>query len=110
MEVVLSETHLVCLPSSYGEGVPKILIEAAASGRPIVATDIPGCRVAVEDGISGVLVAQQDPQALADALRALIENPSLRAKMGKAGRALAESKFDECKTAAATVHVYEELV
>lgn len=110
MEVVLSESHVVCLPSSYGEGVPKILLEAAASARPIVATDIAGCREAVEDRVSGLLVPPQDPPALADALRWLIEDRDLRTRMGGAGRALAEAKFDERNTAAATVHVYEELV
>jgi glycosyltransferase involved in cell wall biosynthesis len=109
MESVLAESHVVCLPSTYGEGVPKILLEAAASGRPIITTNIAGCREAVDDGVSGLLVPPDDPAALASALAKLIDDPQLRAKMGAASRKLAEEKFDDRATAAKTLVVYDEL-
>ena len=109
MEAVLAQCNIVCLPSTYGEGVPKILLEAAASARPIVTTDIPGCRDAIEDGVSGSLVPPGDPDSLADALRTLIADPEKRAKMGAAGRRLAEQKFDDRTTATMTTQVYDEL-
>jgi len=92
MPAVYRECHVVCLPS-YREGMPKALLEAAACGRPIVTTDVPGCRDCVEPGVSGLLVPARDPGALADALASLIAEPSLRASMGRAGRARAEREF-----------------
>ena len=86
---LLAESHIVCLPSFYGEGIPRILIEAAACGRPIVTTDSPGCREAARDGRSGLLVPPRDAGALAAALAALLEDAPRRAAMGAAGRALA---------------------
>jgi glycosyltransferase involved in cell wall biosynthesis len=109
MDGVLAQSNIVCLPSTYGEGVPKILLEAAASARPIVTTDIAGCRDAIENGISGLLVPPGDTDSLADALRTLLADPEKRRKMGAAGRRLAEQKFDDRTTAAMTVQVYEEL-
>ncbi len=88
MPALLQAAHIVVLPSYYGEGVPRILIEAAVVGRPIVASDIPGCRVVVQHGVNGLLVPPRDPEALAAALQRLLSDPSLRANMGKAGRAL----------------------
>src|SRR5690606_34931013 len=64
MPKVLAQAHVVCLPS-YGEGVPKVLLEAAAAGRPIVSTDVPGCREVVEPGLNGLLVPPRDGAALA---------------------------------------------
>src|SRR5262249_40107504 len=74
----MAQSHLVCLPSYYGEGVPRVLLEAAASGRPIVTTDSPGCREVVRDGENGLLVPARDAEALARALAQLIENGPLR--------------------------------
>ena len=67
MPRVLAESHIVCLPSFYGEGIPKCLIEAAASGRPIVTTDMPGCREIVHHGDNGYLVPARNAAALAEA-------------------------------------------
>jgi len=92
MPAVLRESHVVCLPS-YREGMPKALLEAAAAGRPVVTTDVPGCRDCVEPGVSGLLVPARDAGALADALAALLADPSRRASMGRAGRARAERDF-----------------
>ena len=60
---VYAQCHIVCLPTTYGEGIPRALIEAAASGRPIVATDVPGCRDIVQNEYNGFLVPPNDPGA-----------------------------------------------
>lgn len=109
MDTVLSSSSIVCLPSSYGEGVPKILLEAAAVGRPIVATDIPGCREAVRHGLTGFLTAPADQDALVVAIQKLLEDPGLRAQMGRAGRLLAEKAFDDQSIGRQTLRVYEGL-
>jgi glycosyltransferase involved in cell wall biosynthesis len=92
MAGLYARCHIVCLPS-YHEGVPKVLLEAAACGRPAVATDIAGCRRVVEPGRSGLLVPPRDATALAAALAELIRRPDLRRAFGDRARALAESTF-----------------
>jgi glycosyltransferase involved in cell wall biosynthesis len=92
MAGLLSRAHLVCLPS-YREGLPKSLIEAAAAGRPIVTTDVPGCRDVVRDGYNGILVPARDSEALAEALARLIGSPAVRREMGRNGRARAIQEF-----------------
>jgi len=104
-----AQAHVVTLPSYYGEGLPKTLIEAAACGRPIVTTDHPGCRDAIEDGVTGLLVPVRDAGALADALQRLIENPEERRAMGRAGRELAEREFAIEKVLDAHMAIYDEL-
>lgn len=108
MPKVFSDSHIVCLPS-YREGLPKVLIEAAACGRPIVATDVPGCREIVLHGKNGLLVPMRNSVALADALERLIEDPSLRHKMGINGRELAVSEFSVEKVISQTLALYQEL-
>jgi len=103
-----SASHVICLPS-YGEGLPKSLIEAAACGRPVVTTDTPGCRAAVEPGLTGLLVPVGDTRALADAIQRLLENPTERRLMGRKGRELAEREFAIHKIVAAHLAVYREL-
>jgi glycosyltransferase involved in cell wall biosynthesis len=97
---------IAVLPSTYGEGVPKALLEAAACARPIVATDIPGCREVVRSGQTGTLVPPRDVSRLAAALAALAGDPARRASMGRAGRALVERDFAEEKIARETLAVY----
>ena len=109
MPDVLAQSHIVCLPSAYGEGVPRVLIEAAACGRPCVATDIPGCRDVVRAGVSGILVPPGDSQALGAALKRLIQQPKLRAQMGKAARRIAEADFDVRDVARETAKIYADL-
>jgi len=89
---IFAMSHIVVLPS-YGEGLPKVLVEAAACGRPVVTTDIPGCREAIAPDQSGLLVPPRDARALADAIKQLIENADLRLRMGRAGRRFAERHF-----------------
>jgi glycosyltransferase involved in cell wall biosynthesis len=109
MTDVLAQSQIVCLPSTYGEGIPKILLEAAASGRAIVTTNIAGCRESVADGISGFLVQPGNVSLLAAKLRTLIDDPGLAAQMGREGRKLAEEKFDVRQIVSATLKVYGEL-
>lgn len=87
------QANIVCLPS-YREGLPKSLLEAAACGRVVITTDVPGCRYAITDGITGVLVPVKNAEAIADAIQKLIDNATLRHSMGLAGRKLAEQTFD----------------
>lgn len=82
---LLRTADIICLPS-YREGIPKSLIEAMAIGRPIVTTDVPGCRECVENGVNGILVPAKDVVGLSDALLSLINNTQLRVKMGEASR------------------------
>jgi len=107
---VWRKSHIAVLPSSYGEGVPLSLIEAAASGRPIVTTDTPGCREIVRDGYNGILVPVRDAGALAAAMRKLIENRELRMSMGERGRRLAEEQFSQCIVVQKTLDLYTALL
>jgi len=103
----LAQAHIVCHPS-YREGLPTILLEAAACGRPIVTTDTAGCRDAVVDGETGILVPVKDVDALARALRLLITDPALRQEMGMAGRKRAEAEFSVRRVIADTLHIYRQ--
>jgi glycosyltransferase involved in cell wall biosynthesis len=108
MPGLLAASHLVCLPSYYGEGIPKSLIEAAAAGRPIVTTDMPGCREVVSDGRNGYLVPPRDAEALANALERLSTNAELRRRMGSEGRRRAEESFGLEAVIQQTLSLYEE--
>lgn len=92
MAEALNDIAIVCLPS-YREGVPRVLLEGAAARRAVVATDVPGCRDAVEPGTTGLLVPPRDPAALADAIAALALDPPRRQRMGEAGRRLMADRF-----------------
>ena len=105
---LFAKSSIVVLPS-YREGFPKALVEAAACGRAIVTTDVPGCRDAIEPEKTGLLVPVKDPIALADAIQRLIENPELCKSMGQAGRVLAERRFAIEKIVDAHFKVYKEL-
>jgi glycosyltransferase involved in cell wall biosynthesis len=109
MTQVYAQSHIVCLPSYYGEGVPRVLIEAAACGRPIVTTDFPGCREVVAHGVNGLLVPPRAPAALAKALRTLAGDCELRLEMGRRGRERAVAEFSLDRVVAATLAVYERL-
>ncbi|MFA7268815.1 MAG: glycosyltransferase family 4 protein [Sterolibacterium sp.] len=109
MPRVLASAHIVCLPS-YREGLPKALIEAAAGGRPIVTCDVPGCREVVRDEENGLLVPPHDVAGLAAALRRLIEQPALRARMGRRGRAIAAAEFSVQQVNSETLALYQTLL
>ena len=91
---LLKQSHIMAFPSWYREGLPKSVIEAEAIGRPVVTTDSVGCRDTVVDGKNGFMIPIKDSDALATALKKLIDNPELRQTMGKNAREFAVSKFD----------------
>lgn len=106
---VWSSSSIAVLPTTYGEGVPKALLEAAASARPIIATDTPGCREIVRDGENGLLVPVHDPGALADAIVRLARDAELRRAMGMRGRRIVEEEFSESLVVKQTMDVYRSL-
>jgi glycosyltransferase involved in cell wall biosynthesis len=105
MQHIFAQCHIVVLPS-FHEGVPTGLLEAAACGRPIVASDIPGCRTVVNDGKTGLLVPPRQPEPLAAALECLILDPDLRGRMGKAGRERILRHFTQQQINKKTLEVY----
>lgn len=107
---LFSKSHIICLPSYYGEGLPKVLMEAAAAGRAIVTTDVPGCRDAIIPNKTGLIVPPKKPEKLADALQWLIDNPSIRVSMGKAARELAIKEFKIEKIIEKHLNVYQDLL
>ena len=106
---ILKQSHIVCLPS-YREGLPKSLIEAASAGRPIVTTNVPGCREVVTDGENGFLVPPRDSVALADAIQKLLINPPMRKAMGAAGRKRAIEEFSSAVIIGQTLDLYESIL
>ena len=110
MASVFARSHIICLPSHGGEGVPRSLMEAAACGRPIVTTDVPGCRDVVHDGDNGLLVPPQQVAPLAMALGKLIGDGDLRRAMGERGRARTVAEFSVEIVADETLRLYAELL
>jgi glycosyltransferase involved in cell wall biosynthesis len=106
VRTVWRRAAIAVLPSTYGEGVPKTLLEAAACARPVVATDVPGCREAVRSGETGILVPPHDIDALAAAIAELAADPARRRAMGRAGRALIEQQFADAVVARETLALY----
>ena len=90
----LADCSVYVLPSWYGEGVPHSILEAMATGRPIITTDHRGCRETVEAGRNGTLVPVRDAESLFQAMMTMAEDRNARHEMGIASRALAESRFD----------------
>lgn len=90
----LAGSSVFVLPSYYREGVPRSTQEAMAVGRPIITTDVPGCRETIVDGENGYKVPPHNPQALADAMEKFIVRPELISSMGRRSRELAERDFD----------------
>lgn len=101
----LKRAHIIVLPS-YREGLPKSLIEAAACGRAVITTDVPGCRDAIDPSVSGLLVPSKDKLALADAIETLICNETRRREFGESGRRLAERCFDLKSVVASHLKIY----
>lgn len=108
IDSVLRRASIVVLPS-YREGVPRTLLEGAAAGKPLIATDVPGCREVVEDGKNGFLVPLKNPQSLANAIEQLSKDPELCKKMGLEGRKKVEREFDDHAIALQTIDVYRAL-
>jgi glycosyltransferase involved in cell wall biosynthesis len=106
---VWKRAHIAVLPSRR-EGLPKSLLEAAACGRPIVATDVPGCREIAHAGVNALLVPPDDAAALADAIRQLADDAALRRRFGEAGRRMVEAEFSSEKIGEQTVALYDRLL
>ena len=104
-----ARTHIAVLPSRR-EGLPKSLLEAAACGRPIVATDVPGCREIARPGVNALLVPVDDDAALADTVAELTRDGDLRRRFGAAGRALAEREFSSARISAEIVALSRKLL
>jgi len=105
----LAETDIVVLPSYYREGVPRVLLEAMASGKPIVTTDAPGCRETVVEGRNGILVEPEDSESLADAILELVDDKEKRTEMGKEGRSIVEEEFDRKNVVEEYFEVYKKI-
>jgi glycosyltransferase involved in cell wall biosynthesis len=106
---VWRQAHIAVLPS-HGEGVPKSLLEAAASGRPMIATDVPGCREVVIHEKTGLLVPVDDPQALAAAILRLVNSSAQRIRFGDAARRLVDERFSADLVGKETVALYRRLL
>lgn len=100
---------IFCFPTAYAEGVPRVLIEAAASARPVVTTDMPGCREVVRPEVNGLLVPPRDPAAVAEAVARLLADPALRATMGERGRRHVERRFSQRTVIGETLRLYADL-
>lgn len=110
MPELFKKISIMALPSYYGEGVPKILLEAAAIGRPIVTCDVPGCREAVNDNKNGILIPPKSPQNLSEAIERLLSNPELRQSYGRAGREMVEEDFHVDSVVSRTLDVYDSMI
>ena len=109
MPCLLSISDIVVLPTYYPEGIPRVLIEAAAMERPIVSTTIPGVAEIVEDGANGSLVPPRDVPSLVSAIENLLDNPNMRSKYGAAGRRKAEKEYDDKVVAERYLSEYRRL-
>jgi len=110
MPSIYARSALVCLPSYYGEGLPNVLAEAGASGRAVVACDIPGCRQAVRHGENGLLVPPRDPEALGEAIRLVLADSDLRRRLGASGRQRAVEEFSHARIVNQILGIYRELL
>ena len=107
---LLASASIFVLPSYYPEGIPKVLLEAAACGTPIITTDHPGCKDAVIESETAILVGIKNHQALGEAIQKLLDDPISLRNMGRAGRKLAEERFDEKKVISSHYRLYHELI
>lgn len=107
---LLQQSHIVAFPSYYMEGLPKSLIEATAIGRPIITTKSIGCKDTVDDGVNGFLIAPKEVEPLVEKLRLLIDDATLRQKMGKASREKAERDFSLDVVIERHLNIYNELI
>jgi glycosyltransferase involved in cell wall biosynthesis len=109
VRTVWAQAHVGVLPSRR-EGLPKSLLEAAACGRPLIATDVPGCREIARHGVNALLVPPDDPQALANAIETLMKDRDLRLSFGRAGRQLVTDEFSSGRIGREIVVLYAHLL
>jgi glycosyltransferase involved in cell wall biosynthesis len=109
ISTVWARAHIAVLPSRR-EGLPLSLLEAAACGRPMIASDVPGCREIVRPGETGLLVPYDDARALASAIESLAQSAEQRARLGAAARSLVVEKFSAAAIGRQTADLYRSLV
>jgi glycosyltransferase involved in cell wall biosynthesis len=107
MQTLYAQAHMIVYPSHYGEGIPKVLLEAAASGRAIITTDHPGCREVVQHHDNGLLVPVRDAASVAAGIEELLSDPNRLKDMGHASRKRAEKLFDVRDIVAQTLAIYD---
>jgi glycosyltransferase involved in cell wall biosynthesis len=106
---VLSRADILCLPS-YREGLPRSMLEGGAAGLPLIATNVPGCRDALQPGVTGLLVPVRDSLALASAILKLVDDADLRAQMGQAARLDVATRFSTSSVIEGTIAVYRRSI
>jgi glycosyltransferase involved in cell wall biosynthesis len=110
MVTVLNKGTMVVLPTFYGEGLPKVLLEAAACSKPIISTNVPGCKEIVRHEVNGLLIPPKDEVALAEAIRRLLDNPEFAKQLGENGREIVKNEFSEELVVEKTFEVYDHLL
>ena len=110
MKFVYQQCTMVVHPTTYGEGIPTVLLEAGASGRPVITTDWPGCREAILAGQSGLLVPPKDSEALTSAITGLLDKPAKCAEMGLAGRKFVAEHFSIDFINETTISIYQHIL
>ena len=109
IRTVWARAYVAILPSRR-EGLPKSLLEAAACGRPLIATDVPGCREIARDGVNALLIPTDDAGALAQAIETLLKDQSLRARFGQASRKIVVDEFSSTRIGREVVALYARLM
>ena len=107
--MLFSLSNIVCLPTFYGEGIPKVIIEACASRRAVISSNIAGCKEIIEDNFNGILIEPKNSNQLAAAIVKLLASPNLRYMYGSNGRKLVKSKFGESRYFKISEKIYKEL-
>jgi len=110
IKTVWDKCRIACLPTKYPEGIPMSLLEAASCGRPLVATDVPGCIEIVNDGVNGIVIPTNSPRALATALVYLLDNDDVCKIYGAKSRQLVVDKFDKSIIQSETLALYKEVL
>jgi glycosyltransferase involved in cell wall biosynthesis len=108
IRTIWADAHIAVLPSRR-EGLPISLMEAASCSRPLIATDVPGCREIARPNVNALLVPPDDPAALAKAIMQLAVDPALRCRLGAAGRDLVETEFSAQRVGAEIVALYDRV-
>ena len=109
LNTLLPLASIFVLPSYYAEGMPKVLLEAASCGIPVITTNHPGCRDAIINNKTGILIESRNSKSIELAILKLLNDTDLMIKMGKAGRKLAEKNYDERKVIDLHYHLYRYL-
>lgn len=109
VRTVWAKAHVAILPSRR-EGLPKSLLEAAACGRPLIASDVPGCREIARHGVNALLVPPDDPEALAHAIATLMNDPDIRIRFGRASRQIVVADFSSARIGDEIVALYARLL